>query len=85
MGGLQIKINNELISNLGNFISRVLCFIARDPGRDNEVAEKGERCKKSPHPSNKLLRSFSKPDGNTMPRRVSCLHGDHSQDLELSW
>ncbi|GJY39541.1 probable methionine--tRNA ligase [Tanacetum coccineum] len=33
---LQIKINNELISTLGNFINRVLCFIARDPGQAKE-------------------------------------------------
>ncbi|GKF44132.1 probable methionine--tRNA ligase, partial [Tanacetum coccineum] len=36
---LQIKINNELISTLGNFINRVLCFIARDPVLDAPGAD----------------------------------------------
>ncbi|KAK6161741.1 hypothetical protein DH2020_005122 [Rehmannia glutinosa] len=29
---LQAKLNSELLSNLGNFINRVLSFIAKDPG-----------------------------------------------------
>ncbi|KAL6527950.1 hypothetical protein OROHE_014900 [Orobanche hederae] len=29
---LQVKLNSELLSNLGNFINRVLSFIAKDPG-----------------------------------------------------
>ncbi|XP_062176706.1 methionine--tRNA ligase, cytoplasmic-like [Alnus glutinosa] len=29
---LQAKLNNELLSNLGNFINRVLSFIAKPPG-----------------------------------------------------
>ncbi|CAI9117662.1 OLC1v1019103C2 [Oldenlandia corymbosa var. corymbosa] len=29
---LQAKLNNELLKNLGNFINRVLSFIAKDPG-----------------------------------------------------
>ncbi|CAA0809842.1 Probable methionine--tRNA ligase [Striga hermonthica] len=30
---LQAKLNNELLSNLGNFINRVLSFIAKPPGK----------------------------------------------------
>ncbi|MBA0830704.1 hypothetical protein Goarm_015219, partial [Gossypium armourianum] len=30
---LQAKLNNELLSNLGNFINRVLSFIAKPPGQ----------------------------------------------------
>jgi methionyl-tRNA synthetase len=30
--GLQTKYNNELINNLGNFINRVLSFIAKPEG-----------------------------------------------------
>lgn len=29
---LQAKLNSELLANLGNFINRVLSFIAKDPG-----------------------------------------------------
>ncbi|KAL2469417.1 putative methionine--tRNA ligase [Abeliophyllum distichum] len=29
---LQAKLNSELLSNLGNFINRVLSFVAKDPG-----------------------------------------------------
>ncbi|KAI3459685.1 hypothetical protein Pfo_016348 [Paulownia fortunei] len=29
---LQAKLNSELLSNLGNFVNRVLSFIAKDPG-----------------------------------------------------
>lgn len=28
---LQVKLNSELLSNLGNFVNRVLSFIAKDP------------------------------------------------------
>ncbi|XP_039050848.1 methionine--tRNA ligase, cytoplasmic-like [Hibiscus syriacus] len=30
---LQAKLNNELLSNLGNFINRILSFIAKPPGQ----------------------------------------------------
>lgn len=30
---LQAKLNSELLSNLGNFVNRVLSFIAKDPGQ----------------------------------------------------
>ncbi|PWA83179.1 methionine--tRNA ligase [Artemisia annua] len=36
---LQTKINNKLISKLGNFINRVLRFIARDPGYNSIVPD----------------------------------------------
>lgn len=29
---LQAKLNSELLNNLGNFVNRVLSFIAKDPG-----------------------------------------------------
>ncbi|PWA84979.1 Aminoacyl-tRNA synthetase, class 1a, anticodon-binding [Artemisia annua] len=49
---LQTKINNELISNLGNFINRVLCFIARDPGYNSIVPEAPDA---AAHPSSETL------------------------------
>ncbi|PWA78039.1 putative methionine--tRNA ligase [Artemisia annua] len=49
---LQTKINNELISNLGNFINRVLCFIARDPGYNSIVPDAPGA---AAHPSSETL------------------------------
>ncbi|XP_073133422.1 probable methionine--tRNA ligase [Henckelia pumila] len=31
-GDLQAKLNSELLNNLGNYVNRVLSFIAKDPG-----------------------------------------------------
>ncbi|KAL8041806.1 hypothetical protein ABFX02_09G007800 [Erythranthe guttata] len=36
---LQAKLNSELLSNLGNFINRVLSFIAKDPGYGSIIPE----------------------------------------------
>ncbi|KAE8698064.1 putative methionine--tRNA ligase [Hibiscus syriacus] len=36
---LQAKLNNELLSKLGNFINRVLSFIAKPPGYDSITPE----------------------------------------------
>ncbi|XP_052202039.1 probable methionine--tRNA ligase isoform X1 [Diospyros lotus] len=33
--GLQAKLNSELLNNLGNFINRVLSFIAKDPAAED--------------------------------------------------
>lgn len=35
---LQAKLNNELLNNLGNFINRVLSFIAKPQGYISEEA-----------------------------------------------
>ncbi|XP_071706098.1 probable methionine--tRNA ligase [Rutidosis leptorrhynchoides] len=36
---LQAKLNSELLNNLGNFINRVLSFIAKDPGYNSIVPD----------------------------------------------
>ncbi|KAK4717080.1 hypothetical protein R3W88_015418 [Solanum pinnatisectum] len=37
---LQVKLNSELLCNLGNFVNRVLSFIAKDPGAESHSLTK---------------------------------------------
>ncbi|XVE84718.1 hypothetical protein DITRI_Ditri17bG0035900 [Diplodiscus trichospermus] len=52
---LQAKLNNELLSNLGNFINRVLSFIAKPPGQGYGSIIPDARTAES-HPLTKALR-----------------------------